>query len=40
MSGKGDMDERTEEYKDIKNISSGFEVECGVKGGKLSGGQK
>jgi hypothetical protein len=32
------MDERTEEYKDVKDLSSGFEVECGVKGGKLSGG--
>lgn len=33
------MDERDESKKDIK-LSSGFEVECGVKGGKLSGGQK
>lgn len=40
VSGKGDLDERTEEYKDIKDLSTGFEVECGVKGGKLSGGQK
>ena len=40
VSGKGDMDERTEELKDIKDLSTGFEVECGVKGGKLSGGQK
>ena len=34
------MDERTDDLKDIKDLSTGFEVECGVKGGKLSGGQK
>jgi len=34
------MDERPDEYRDVKDISSGFDVECGVKGGKLSGGQK
>jgi ATP-binding cassette, subfamily B (MDR/TAP), member 1 len=43
VSGKGDMDERPiddKEYRDVKEMSTGFEVECGVKGGKLSGGQK
>jgi ABC-type multidrug transport system fused ATPase/permease subunit len=40
VSGKGDMDERSEEYKNFKDLSNGFDVECGVKGGKLSGGQK
>ena len=38
ISGKGDMDERSDEYKNVKDISTGFDVECGVKGGKLSGG--
>jgi ABC-type multidrug transport system fused ATPase/permease subunit len=40
VSGKGDMDERTEDLKDIKDLSTVFEFECGVKGRKLSGGQK
>jgi hypothetical protein len=31
------MDERGDAGKDIE-LSTGFEVECGVKGGKLSGG--
>jgi hypothetical protein len=34
------MDDRPENLKDVKDLTSGFEVECGVKGGKLSGGQK
>ena len=33
------MDEREDSYRDI-TLNSGFEVECGVKGSKLSGGQK
>ena len=36
---KGEMDEREDNLKDIA-LNGGFEVECGIKGGKLSGGQK
>ena len=36
---KGEIDERDDEKRDA-TLSSGFEVECGIKGGKLSGGQK
>lgn len=37
QSIKGEMDERTDALKNVK-LDQGFEVECGVKGGKLSGG--
>jgi hypothetical protein len=37
VSVKGEMDERDESAKDM-TLASGFEVDCGVKGGKLSGG--
>ena len=39
VSVKGEMDDRDNTYNDI-NLSTGYEVDCGVKGGKLSGGQK
>jgi hypothetical protein len=31
------MDDRDETFKDI-TLPSGYEIDCGVKGGKLSGG--
>ena len=36
---KGEMDDRSDERRDLA-LNAGFEIECGVKGGKLSGGQK
>jgi len=38
-SVKGEVDDRSEKYKDI-NLHKGFDIECGIRGGKLSGGQK
>jgi hypothetical protein len=40
VSVKGEMDDRQDKsYNDVV-LSNGYEVDCGVKGGKLSGGQK
>lgn len=36
---KGDVDNREEKLKDCL-MNQGYEVQCGIKGGKLSGGQK
>lgn len=33
------MDDRDPSYKDI-DLHEGFDIQCGVKGSKLSGGQK
>ena len=39
QSISGDIDRRDDKLKDI-TLSSGFESVCGIRGGKLSGGQK
>lgn len=36
---EGDVDTRQASLKDVA-LSTGFEMQCGIKGGKLSGGQK
>jgi len=36
---EGDVDDRTDDKRDIE-LHKGFGIHCGVKGGKLSGGQK
>jgi ABC-type protease/lipase transport system fused ATPase/permease subunit len=36
---EGAVDTRPENLKDIQ-LSKGFQTQCGIKGGKLSGGQK
>ena len=39
MTSEGDVDSRPEELKDCE-FSKGYSINCGIKGGKLSGGQK
>jgi hypothetical protein len=39
VSVKGEIDDRSENLKNM-NLHNGFEIDCGLKGGKLSGGQK
>jgi len=34
---KGEIDDREESLKDI-NLHAGFDIQCGMKGSKLSGG--
>jgi hypothetical protein len=36
---EGDVDNRDDKLKD-KELSQGFKTQCGIRGGKLSGGQK
>lgn len=36
---KGEIDDREEIMKDIQ-LHNGFDIDCGLKGSKLSGGQK
>ena len=35
----GDVDQRDKALLDV-NLQNGFQTHCGIKGGKLSGGQK
>ena len=37
VTQEGDIDRRTPDKKDIK-LPHGFEIQCGIKGSKLSGG--
>lgn len=39
INEKGAVDTRTGDLKDI-TLANGFQINCGLKGGKLSGGQK
>ena len=36
---KGSIDDRPQELRDVP-IHHGYDVDCGTRGGKLSGGQK
>lgn len=36
---EGDIDRRQDHQKDVE-LSSGFKIDCGLRGSKLSGGQK
>lgn len=36
---EGAVDSRDKSFHDVE-LSSGYKMECGIKGGKLSGGQK
>lgn len=36
---EGDIDKRSNDKKDIQ-LHNGFNIQCGIKGNKLSGGQK
>jgi hypothetical protein len=35
---KGDVDDRDESLKNDIQLASGFDIDCGLKGSKLSGG--
>ncbi len=39
IAQEGDIDQREESLKDVK-LSRGYARDCGVRGSKLSGGQK